>query len=528
MIPVDPVASAAPTAVPTAVGLAGPLTAGLLEVVEPGEDRPVHALELVEPGMVLAAGDLAVGLGARDVAEALALAEQARGAAGLLLRRPLAQAAEVRAVAVDARLPLLALVDDAGWTAAVGLLRTALDRASTGPGAGRTDDVYGDLFDMADTISAVVEAPVTIEDATSRVLAYSTGQHDVDEARTSTIVGRQVPRPVRDHFRALGVFRRLARSDDPFFVPAGQDDVKPRYVVPVRAGGEWLGSVWAVVDGPVPVDREDELRAAARVIALHLLRLRAATELHRQVQLDRVRTLLRGSAAGDPGPGPWRAVVLAGPAGDLDAAARCELWTALARRHGWRHPLVADLEGEVLAVVAAGPPEARAAPGGWSWLTQVVEREARTDPALGASAGGVATTVAGLATSRAQAVELAGLPGARDGARSVASAEDHWTALVLARAVRGLRADPSLASLTPLRDLLDADAGRSRGALLDTLEAVLDHWGEPQRAARALGVHANTVRYRMGQLSAACALDLTDPEQRLAARLLVAQARGRA
>ena len=181
-------------------------------------------------------------------------------------------------------------------------------------------------------------------DATSRVLAYSTGQDDVDEARTSTIVGRQVPREVRSHFRSLGVFRRLAASDEPFLVPGGAGGIKARYVVPVRAGGEWLGSVWAVVDRPVPDLHRAELSAAAQVIALYLLRLRSQSELQRQVHLDHVRTLLQGTVKSQPGwleEGPWRVAVVLGPS-DLAPEARCELWQALARRYGWRQPVLAS------------------------------------------------------------------------------------------------------------------------------------------------------------------------------------------
>ena len=41
--------------------------------------------------------------------------------------------------------------------------------------------------------------------------------------------------------------------------------------MPVRTGGEWLGSVWAVVEGEVPHDRVAQVRVAVDVVALHLL-----------------------------------------------------------------------------------------------------------------------------------------------------------------------------------------------------------------------------------------------------------------
>ena len=297
----------------TATGLADALTSAAAELL-PGADRPILGLEIVEPGdgLLIEPGDLVVLLGARTEQEVLEVVDRAASASGLVLRRRWAACADVRDRCTEAGLAALVVADDAPWSWVVSLLRTAVDRpAALTPQ--RSVDVYGDLFEMADTVSGLLQAPVTIEDATSRVLAYSTGQDDVDEARTSTIVARQVPRDVRSHFRSLGVFRRLATSDEPFLVPAGAGGIKARYVVPVRAGGEWLGSVWAVVDEPVADAHLGELSAAAQVIALYLLRLRSQSELHRQVQLDHVRTLLQGTVAEPPswlGDGPWRVGIL--------------------------------------------------------------------------------------------------------------------------------------------------------------------------------------------------------------------------
>ena len=468
----------------TAAGLADALAPALVELVQPGEDRPVLAVELVEPGVPvpIERGDVVVAVGARDVAEVVAVAESARAAAGLVLRRGWADHTDVRALCKDARLPLLAVADDATWSSVLTVLRNALDAATGGPG--RSDDrVYGDLFDMADRIGVIIDAPVTIEDATSRVLAYSTGQDDVDQARLSTIVGRRVPRELRDHFRSLGVFRRLTGSDEPFFVPAGADGVRARYVVPVRAGGEWLGSVWAVVDEPVSQSRIPELR---------------------------------GDVTRRPGwlePGRWRVAALAGPPG-LGPDARSELWLGLARRHGWRQPLGADLDGVVHVMLRTDV----AGPGGVAWMAEVVAAERRDEPAVGMFLGREVESVEDLARSRAEAAELCERAGDRSD-RAVTSVDDAWPDLVLARALTGLEQLPPVSPVTAL-------AGSPEGAtMLATLEAVIDYWGEPRRAAQALGVHPNTVRYRTARLADWCDIDLDDPAQRLAVRLEIARLR---
>ena len=462
-------------------------------------------------------GDLVVAVGVRTDEEALALADASAEAAGLVLRRPWADVTRVQERCVELALPLLVWSEDATWTAALAALRSAVEVAPGTSGDGPTDHVFSDLFEMADTISAILAAPVTIEDATSRVLAYSHGQTDVDAARMSTIVGRRVPRDMREHFRSLGVFKRLAHSDEPFLVPAGDNNVRARYVVPVRAGGEWLGSIWAVVDGPATQDRLRKLPAATELVALSLLRLRAQTELHHQVQLDQVRRVLRGSTTAQPrwlDEGPWRVAALEGPA-DLGADARRELWLSLCLRHGWRQPLVADLDGSVYAILRGAR-----GPGSLPWLTDLVRSKGQKNPGTRLVVGSEVGTIGDVQQSRADAAELLALHGTTTPG-PVVSFDFEWPAIVIGRAVRG-QADRPLAS--PLAGLLSA-ASSAKTDWPSTLEAVLDHWGEPQKAAQSLGVHANTIRYRLSRLAELCPLDLDDPQQRLALRLEIARLR---
>lgn len=496
----------------TTADLAGSLGPAFVTLIQPGDDRPVLELELVEPEDALAPGHgaLVVAVGTRDRGEAVALVGRARGASGIAMRLPWASDPEVRTLCAEAGLPLLAVSAETGWSSVVDLLRSEL-RTATGAGQHSSDQAHHDLFELADRFSTLLAAPVTIEDATSRVVAYSTGQDDVDDARMSTIVGRQVPRQVRDHFRALGVFRRLATSDAPVFIPAGAGDVKARYVVPVRAGGEWLGSIWAVKDAPASDEQAKELDAAAELVALCLLRVRAQSELNHQLQLDQIRSVLRGDASVRPSwlnDGPARVAILTGPLSDAAADARCQLWHSLTRRRGWQRPLIADVDGRVYAVVQ----EAGTGVGTWSWLQAQVLEAAERNPSVTVTAGGPAVE---LQQSRQIADELMELSSRPAG--PVVAIESAWADLVVARAVQGLAGK---AFVSPLTALIDADHG---GDLVETLGAVIDHWGEPRRAASALGVHPNTVRYRLGRLAERHPLDLADPTVRLALRLEIAK-----
>jgi hypothetical protein len=88
-------------------------------------------------------------------------------------------------------------------------------------------------------------------------------------------------------------------------------------------------------------------------------------------------------------------------------------------------------------------------------------------------------------------------------------AEDHLATLLLA-ADRGLAADLAASRLAPLAQL--ADGPRAR--LTETLRAWLDRPGQVQAVAAELGVHPQTVRYRLRQLRELFGTRLEDPDAR--------------
>ena len=101
-------------------------------------------------------------------------------------------------------------------------------------------------------------------------------------------------------FRAHGTFRQLSKASSAVFVPAQPDGTLPRLVVPLRMGGELLGSMWAVVNGPVPDDRATAFADTAPLVAVQLLRWRALADAQRQRADEQVRLVLDGGEG-------WRA-----------------------------------------------------------------------------------------------------------------------------------------------------------------------------------------------------------------------------
>ncbi|TWD83072.1 DNA-binding PucR family transcriptional regulator [Kribbella amoyensis] len=489
-----------------------------------GEVRDVFLADPQEPATGQP-GDLVLGLGLRNAEEAVELLERcaATNASSVVLRTGLAQDPEVVATAERWLLTLIALQPSVTWAHVVWLLRGVLDRAAApnSPAAGDAG-VHQELFALADAAAAIVDAPVTIEDNQSRVLAYSS-QHnisDTDPARVSTIVGRRVPPEVISHYRARGVFRRLARSSEPFFVPPGPN-VRPRLVVPVRAGGEWLGSIWAMVGGPVTDEVTAELSNAASVLALHLLRLRAQADVARRSAIDRLRTVLRQFSPDAPmdvrlPQPPWRVVALATPDG-YDEPQQLDLWESNGRRHGWSEPLLADLDGTVLAVVS----DDTDGPGSWRWLRKLAIDLAKDSPGTAAAAGGLARYPADLPSSRAEAVELLGLVRRGVAEGPALRVEQAWHLLTVHRAVTSL--DTTKLD-GPLATLLRHDIAHDTG-FVETLQAWLNYPGQPQQAAKELHLHTNTLRHRMKRIGEIADLDLSDPRERLALQLQIAAVR---
>lgn len=555
----------------TVTDLVDSLGAGFLRTVVPAGDSVVHDVALAEPGDTVGQpGELVLGVGVTDRAAALALLEQAAGAkaAGLVLKGAAARDPEViRAVRKLAGPALVELQPHTSWAHVVWLLRGVIDRAfAPDTGALGTPGPHSDLFALADKAAEIIDAPVTIEDAQSRVLAYSARQDTTDPARVSTIVGRRVPPETLTHFRASGVFRRLARSNDPVWTPAGPGGILPRLVVPVRAGGEWLGSIWAVVKSPVPPERIRGLGDVASVLALHLLRLRAEADIARRVSAGQLRTALRegtvpvrgpGAAAALPA-GPWRVVafgstggagrtVTAGETADTtegtgtaegagaleDVRRQLDLWESVARRFGWHQPLLADLDGLLFALVTERPSDRRratpgtpadAGAGTLDWLRRVLTELRSHDPGLYAAVGRPAHSPDQLPRSTAEAVELHRLIGAgrillAQGTGAVLM-EDAWDAVVIERARAALGTGTCLLG-GPLAALRAHDEEHGTPYLV-TLAAWLDHFGDPQSAARLLRIHPNTLRYRLRKLEEVTPVDLSSPRLRLALRLQLA------
>ncbi|MEV6008940.1 helix-turn-helix domain-containing protein [Streptomyces sp. NPDC051976] len=500
-------------------------------------DRP----ELPDHAMVLG-----VGLHEpADVAQALADLGRSRAAA-LVVRAPFVPDETVLAAARDSGTALLAVARGASWTHLAGMLRTLTADAvqNADPGAvvpGRFG--AGDLFAVANATAALLDAPVTIEDRNSRLLAFSSRQDHVDPSRVQTILGRQVPPEYTRILEERGVFREIYRSDHPVFVDSlpGEADAaepeRPRAVIAVRAGDEILGTVWVVVTGPLDEQRSQVLHEASKLIAMHMVWQRADADRERRLRAELLATALEsGPEAPDAvrrlGLRDGPAVVLALTVVDAPekgglparlAAERGRLADAFAMHLAAVHPsaaaaLIGDTSYGVLPVPAQGSDaaEERAAVVAAEFLTRV---GSPLRPVVGV--GRYAADSSGLARSRTSADRAL-----RVLRRAAADAPSTWRQVARLDDVHSEALLLELADVVPRGELpsgvvgrLAAYDARHQSNLVETLGCWLDALGDIPAASAAMFVHPNTFRYRLKRVAEVGVIDLEDPDARLAAML---------
>ncbi|WP_043620225.1 PucR family transcriptional regulator [Nonomuraea candida] len=536
----------------------------------PGDlDAEVTGVHIYDPldELIVPAGAILLAVGVQGAADICGLLARAPHASGVVVKLPVDVDERVRAAVLETGVAVLGLTRAASWAQVAALLRSLLaegDLAEPGDGA------HGDLFSLANAVCALLDAPVTIEDRSSRVLAYSGRQDEADQGRVETVLGRQVPERYLRLLDEQGAFKRLYQSQEPIHIELHDGvAITNRAAVAVRAGDEILGSIWVAVREPLSAQRRRALADAAKIVALRLLRERAGADTQRRLRADLLSTVLAGGAdaaeaAGRLGIATARLCVLAAqltdpsraasspktphgssrgaPAGVLHGAAqaapdagpadhaadsaraesdRQRFCDALALHVAAIHPkaaaaLVGSVAYAVLPLTPGGDEEARAVRVAESFLDRVGPRHAAN-----IGVGRLALNLAQVARSRAdadRALRVLRTRTAADGVvgRAAGYAEVHFESLLLQ--VADVACAEEQAPTGPFQRLLDHDAEHGT-ELAATLEAYLDAFGDVSVAAARVHVHPNTFRYRLKRLVEIGRLDLSDPDARLTVQL---------
>lgn len=458
-----------------------------------------------------APGEVFLAVGADSAADAVRWAARAEAAAVVL--RGDAVAEDVLEAARAAGIALIAVDPVVSWSQLSAVVfGLVLDGRETDAGRGPTD-----LFTLADSLADEVGGPVTVEDRFSRVLAYSRLQFGADRARHETILGRRVPAGIRAAIADQGAFRHLDTSDEPLFVrPSAEHGLHGRGVIAVRAGRELIGSIWVESEAPLSGRRAAALRAGATAAAQHMLRIRAGADLERRMESDCVIRLLEGSADTlgllsrlGLAPAEFRVLALRAHGADSGHAAVLLAFERATLGFGWTRPGRSALSGSTVYTIL---PDTGDIAKARAWIASVAE-DLPAGVVVRAGIGGPAEPAL-LPAGRSEADESLAVHTLRDMEAPAVAYDEAWEEVLLER----LRAAAS-AGRTPARGPLHELRRRDREQgtrYVSTLRAWLDSQGDVGAAAQCLGVHRNTVRYRMRQMAEIADLRLADPGRRLA------------
>jgi hypothetical protein len=296
----------------------------------------------------------------------------------------------------------------------------------------------------------------------------------------------------------------------------------PRIAAPVRAGSELLGSIWVAQTGvSFGPEAEAALLRFAQVAAIHLICHRASEDVKRRTRGAFVREVLAGrvpaASAGAEVPfrtdGPFTVLAFepAGPA-DPSQGERVLSVISLYCEDADRDAMCALVAGRFWALLPT--PRRGARERTVELLARIVERVERTTQVrLLAAAGTSVGKVRDVPRSRRAAEQaLKVLAHQRDGTR-VVHVEDVRAHVVLLELLDLAAAEPGLRE--GKLDALIAHDREHASEYTETLRQYLDCRCDAGEAARRLGVHRNTVRYRLGRLVALSGLDLEDADERL-------------
>ncbi|MFE2550459.1 helix-turn-helix domain-containing protein [Streptomyces sp. NPDC059355] len=395
----------------------------------------------------------------------------------------------------------------------------------------------GDYQDLVDEISALLGAPATLENRDFRLIAF--GAHDseddlaMDPVRTRSILTRQSTAAVRAWFEGFGI----ARATGPVRIPAAPDAgvFRGRICLPVRYRGIVQGYVWLLDQepGPGPDTLTAAMEVAERIGILLAEEAKAGADLSREFrevltagrgwQQDMAVAALRMALG--PGADGLHAVVCVqpwsgeAPASVPGAAAVCTV----------PRPGRGDGSGPG---VDAGSRDVDARPGRKAGQALAVLVRLRSAEAL-APAEGVATRLlaggaatAGIAEPRRGLAALADAWSQASAAAQAAAAQPRFAPVARWSAIGPYRMLAALAAADPAGDpATRVLLGPAHRELARTAELFLDCAGQAGRAAAALGIHRQTLYYRLARVEHLTGLDLDEGEDRLLLHMALKAAR---
>jgi purine catabolism regulator len=371
------------------------------------------------------------------------------------------------------------------------------------------------LDDLARILCPLIGRSVTFEDPAGKLLAHCSIDDRADAVRRETLERAQTPPTMLAALEAAGLDRRLRASEKPIRVAAmAEIGLAARVACPIRLGAELVGVVW-ILEGDEPLAELDHRAAeyAALVAAVHVAHQRELASLEASLGYASVLSLLESES--DPTPEAQERVRLLGF--DPERAYRVAIALLpedmpLGREGFLRRDRVAArardflkkhgaerLVSVVLNRVPLLLPEGVA-------LDAILN--ALGDPALSVVAGRVYRGFAGARRSYREALSLIGHRNRK--------AACNFDDVLVPRVIGG----DAEARRTFMHDLLAPLLARRGGVGLAQAVLGLARTGFRMRdTAQSLGIHPNTLRYRLNRASEILNVQFDEPETRFALQL---------
>ena len=395
------------------------------------------------------------------------------------------------------------------------------------------------IDDICRALSELVGSAVVVEDATFHLLAHAGGS-DVDRHRRDTIARHGTPPRVLFDPGIQRMLREVEANRGPMkvapFPKLGMD--RERIIAPITAARQLLGFI-SIIDHP-PESEEMAFMAvehAATVVALALMKEREVAAAESSVRGEFLEDLTSGTYGDEAAalrrsrhldyPMAGNHVLLIVDIDDFRGFHRSRQLTedtiqALKRefsrrvggviRRTFGKALVGSRSDSIVALLPLGAEseghEPRVRALGNQVREAIGEWKAGFTVSVGYSAPAAAPADIASAHREVRSVmETLTRFGRRD--QVVAAADLGVTGLLAGMG------DERLLEFAQrhLGTLAEHDRKR-HGNLVETLRAFLEE-GEQQAAARRLGVHPNTLRYRLDRIAEVSGTDLSNPEIRL-------------
>ena len=372
------------------------------------------------------------------------------------------------------------------------------------------------LFAIADSIAEVFGGSVAVENYARTLLAYSTLPNQViDETRIQGIHTRRVPKAARNHEQ----YRALQLSSEPIRFPEFDGHELPRAAINVSAGSLQLGSIWAIdpsgedVNAPLPQAKRDALVMGAQAAAAHLLATWRITDADVRRRDEALGRMLNGETTSDD-----LAALAIGPNAVMQVTAfrfvsetpgpgdvkQLEAFVERQLRARVRET-AATLIRDTCFVAVSGSSE----PATQDALLATVRAAGRSF-AQPIRASMARPCLAG-DSLRAACIELeALLKLSYDPSRPVIKSADVRARLIASHVAGLFEAHPYLQH-PAVAGKTDRRAKEYRETLLAWFEC-----GSVSAAAAHLGVHENTVRYRIAQATEQWGVHLDEPDESFA------------